>query len=633
MLLIQLLRKLGKLVRGGVAPKQIVLGGLLGVLVGMIPGVNLSLVLAIVLLMLLNAHVGIALMGLGLGKAVSLLLAPVTFRIGYAIIHSVGLEGLFRAASDTAVVALLDLHVYCLVGGLPIAILLGIVFGWVVVKLVTAVRVGIVETTARSEKMQKLAKNPIVKLFLRIVFGKQKEDIAELLKKKPSLFRKSGVILAAVVLVIILLLQFLFLEIALKAGLERGLGSANGAEVNVEKADLSLLGGKLEVRGLQVTNREKPERNIVQVEQLTADVSISDLLRKRYVIALLAVRDVQIDSERAAPGRVFPRREDKDDEEDGAEGKDGPGIDVFEKVETVKEYLRKLKDYLKERERARTEEREKQKEKMLETAQNEGYLRLGAKGLLAEHPVWLIKEAKVEKVRVNKDMPLYALSGREIASHPELNPAPMTIEVRPQDAAEPIGGVAFGFHKPDAMHTAYANLKDVAVGETVKLSDKFPLDVKDGRADISLKGSFNSDSVNMPFDVKVTQLKADTREGERVLGMDAKTANEIFANLEAIEITGAVTGSLSSPRIHVDTKKLLEEIKGSLVKAGKRELMNRAEKEIDTLKDKLGDKVGDDLRDRLKDKLPGLRKDGPADDKKGGDKDKPKARDLLKGIL
>ena len=623
MLLIKLLRKLGKLVRGGVASKQIFLGGLLGVLVGMIPGVNLSLVLALVLLMLLNAHVGIALMGVALGKAVCLLLAPVTFRIGYAIVHSVGLEGLFRGASDTPVLALLDLHVYCLVGGLPIAILLGIVFGWVVVKLVTAVRVGIVETTARSERMQKLAQNPIVKLFLRIVFGKQKEDIAELLKKKPSLFRKSGVILAAVVFAIILLLQFLFLDMALKAGLERGLASANGAEVNVEKADLSLLGGKLEVRGLQVTDRKKPERNIIQAEQITADVSVSDLLRKRYVIALLAVSDVQINAKRAAPGQVFHKRED--DEEDDPEGKDGQGIDVFEKAETVKEYLRKLKDYLKERERAKKEEREKQKEKMFETAQNEGYLRMGAKGLLAEHPVWLIKEAKVEKVRVDKDMPLYALSGREIASHPELNPEPMTIDVRPQDADEPIGGVAFGFHKPDAMHTGYVTLKDVAVGETVKLSDKSPLDVKDGRADVSLKGSFNSDSVNMPFDVKVTQLKAGTREGERVLGMDAKTANEIFANLETIDITGAVTGSLSSPRIHVDTKKLLEEIKGSLAKAGKRELMKRADKEIEKLTEKIG------LDKTLKDKLPGLLKGG--DKKDGGEKKKPKAKDLLEGLL
>ena len=38
-----------------------------------------------------------------------------------ANIHNIGLEGLFRWFGDTPVVALMDLHRYCFVGGVPLA--------------------------------------------------------------------------------------------------------------------------------------------------------------------------------------------------------------------------------------------------------------------------------------------------------------------------------------------------------------------------------------------------------------------------------------------------------------------------------------------------------------------------------
>ena len=121
MFLLKLSRKFGKMLRGGAGSKEIFLGAFFGILIGMIPGVNLSLILAILLLLLLNANIGFALLGVLLGKALCLVLAPFTFQIGFFIIHEAGLEGLFRVFSETPILALLDLQVYCLTGGLPVA--------------------------------------------------------------------------------------------------------------------------------------------------------------------------------------------------------------------------------------------------------------------------------------------------------------------------------------------------------------------------------------------------------------------------------------------------------------------------------------------------------------------------------
>ena len=153
----KLVRKMGKAIRGGVSPAQIFTGCFLGFLVGMLPGINLIVVAGLFLLFFLSVNRSLALLGIALGKALCLALAPVTFAVGYFLIHESGLEGLFRAASSAPVLALMNLHVYCVTGGLPFALVLGIVFGWLVKKPIGGVRLGIVEASKRSEKMERLA--------------------------------------------------------------------------------------------------------------------------------------------------------------------------------------------------------------------------------------------------------------------------------------------------------------------------------------------------------------------------------------------------------------------------------------------------------------------------------------------
>ena len=117
---LKLFRKFIKMVRGGAAPWQIIVSCLLGVIIGMIPGFNALVLSLLILFAIVNLSLGLMLIGVVVGKALCLAMAAMTFEIGYFMIHGMGLEGLFAAACQTPFVALMDLDVYCLVGGLPV---------------------------------------------------------------------------------------------------------------------------------------------------------------------------------------------------------------------------------------------------------------------------------------------------------------------------------------------------------------------------------------------------------------------------------------------------------------------------------------------------------------------------------
>lgn len=615
MFLLKLMRKLGKLVRGGVMSRQIFLGALLGVLIGMMPGFNLSVVLAILLLLLLNAHVGIALMGLALGKICMYLLAPVTFHIGFAFIHSIGLEGLFRFLANAPVLALLDLHVYCLIGGIPVAVALGFGFAWIMNRAVNALRKGIVEASERSPKMQKLAENKIVALFIRIVFGK-KADHEELLEQKPRLFRKAGVILAASVLVIVVLLEVILLDTIFAAGLKAGLATANGAEVNLEKADLSVAGGKVEIRGLQMTDVAKPTHNAVETEHVTADLDIKELLRKRFVITLLSASTVKFDTERAAPGEVYDPPEEKPTEEKT------PG-DYLEKAKTIRNYLRKLQKYLEKREARKKpeEEREKeQKSQLREAAKDRGYLGLSAQDLLAKHPTWVIQKVEVEGVAFPGVKEPQNLEGKNLSSHPEYVPEPMSLRMARGPEAPPTGLLEFNFHDPSLLHKVALSLSELDLGEGGGLTEDAPIAVKDGNANVDLEGRFSADEVDIPFTVDLSKLQAQGKSGKSVLGMDPETAQKVFENIDTLQLAGAIQGSLGSPRVVLDTEKTLASLKSALAEAGKQELMKRAGKQIDKATEEIKGKAGEQIKEGIGGLLGGKKEEK---EKEGEEEDKP----------
>ena len=302
---VRMIRSLGKIVRGGAGPSQIFLGCLLGVMIGMTPGFNLTLVLGIVLFLVLNANFGLMMLGLALGKVLMYAAAPLTYAIGRAIIEDIA-RGLFAWLANTPVLALMDPQRYCLVGGLVVGAVVGAGMGAALARTIVAVRRGALAAQQRSDKVAKAGRNMFMRIFLRLVFGKLKKPLAEAIENKPALVRKSGIIVIVVLVALIAAGELLLANVFFKHMLQGGLESANGAEVNVEKAGLSILGGSLDIKGLRVTDRSKPEENFVEVDSLVADISVSSLLAGGwFVVDELSGKPPRFGVKRDKPGKVF----------------------------------------------------------------------------------------------------------------------------------------------------------------------------------------------------------------------------------------------------------------------------------------------------------------------------------------
>ena len=129
---IKLIRKLGKILRGGETQRAIFLGIFLGFGIGMIPGFNRTLLIFIFAFLFLNSNGAMGAISIVLGKLICISIALVTYKLGYFLIHTAGFSGLVRYCSDTPILALLDLQIYCLIGALPIIIVVGGLAGFFV---------------------------------------------------------------------------------------------------------------------------------------------------------------------------------------------------------------------------------------------------------------------------------------------------------------------------------------------------------------------------------------------------------------------------------------------------------------------------------------------------------------------
>ncbi|MCD4825578.1 MAG: hypothetical protein K8S55_13365, partial [Phycisphaerae bacterium] len=437
---IKLIRKLGKALRGGATFRDMFLGIFLGFAIGMIPGVNLTLILLIILLLFLNTNGALASLAFLLGKALCLVLAPFTFHIGYMMIHDIGMIGLVRSAADTPVVALLDLHIYCLFGALPLIIVIGGLLAWFVPKSIIKARAAAAAVTGGSEKAQKVASSKLVRFLMRVAFGKQKETMAEMADKKSPLIRKGRVVAAMVILAAIIVVQMIYLDSLVKHSLETSLGLVNGAEVNIDNTDLSLSNGRLVIKGIMVTDAAKPTHNLAKAERFVTDVSIADLLKRRFVVDRLECEALQMDNQRETPGEVYrkPVEEKKPSAALGDMVKKhlGKSAEYYEEIKKFNERLEKLQEYLKSNDPGDQPDTAKpDKDALARKAKALGYLKLSAQDYLAKSPTWVIRELKISRITLRPGLPTFIVEGKNLSSHPSLYPEKPELTANPDDEA------------------------------------------------------------------------------------------------------------------------------------------------------------------------------------------------------
>ena len=235
----------------------------------------------------------------------------------------------------------------------------------------------------------------------------------------------------------------------------------------------------------------------------------------------------------------------------------------------------------------------------MELAKNQGYLSLSARDLLAEHPTWTIRKVVVDGIVIKEGLAPQKLECENLSSHPELEKQPMSVKLAARGADQPTLSLGFNFAEAGKMHDLVANLQNLALGNDVKLSKKASVDIQGGRVTVEADGGFSRDSLDIQFAVAVDDLKAKTQEGKSLFGLDAETSKQVFEHLKELKLSGKIEGALTSPRLKLDTKNILANLKEALIEAGKAELARRANEQLDRLRGEVSEKVDEALKDAL----------------------------------
>lgn len=126
------------------------------------------------------------------------------------------------------------------------------------------------------------------------------------------MIRKSGWLIFLVLVSIVLALVYLLAGPAIRFGMVYGLERAVGAEVNVARVSLSLAPLSLNIRDLQITDKERPTHNTISFDQANASLQVWPALLGYYVIEDLSIDGLAYGTERRSPGEVYLRPEDEE---------------------------------------------------------------------------------------------------------------------------------------------------------------------------------------------------------------------------------------------------------------------------------------------------------------------------------
>jgi len=576
------LRNLGQLLRGKTNPFQIIAGCVLGAWLGFMPGFAHAPGLVVVLslaLILINANLFLAaLIGLA-ARAASLLLMPVSFHTGRALLDG-PTEGLFRQVVNAPGFALFGFESYVATGGLVIGGLFGLVAGGLIVRGIQTFRRKMAALDQGSPRFHELTQKPLAR-YAAFVFaggGLKNPDYAALLAQ-PRIgnpIRPLGAVLVVLTLVLAAVTYQFFAAEIITAQLRSGLELVNGATVDLESAELDLKSGRMALRGVAAADPNALGTDLLRVTLIEADVSGVNLLRKRLQLDRVVVSGATSGEARRVPGL---RLASASDPTKPIQWPDAKTIEDYWKNAQVwrarlaqaKQWLDKLSGPAGPTDAAD----ETLEQRLRRLAAEQGYASVKATHLIAGAPTLLITELRAAGVTISQ-LPgeKLEITARNLSTQPAL--AEGAPELSITSASDRLGFTArfsglstAGGENILAFH--YRALPVDRVMQDLKVSGGTVL--TGGTIDLAATGRYLSagGAIDLP-------LRATLRDTTLNLGGRA-------TKVSSFTLPIGLTGSLANPRIKVDAKSL-----GDLaVKAG-----------TDALKEKAAEKLGDKAGELLK---------------------------------
>ena len=598
------IKKLLAVFRGSVSPALILISVLLGFWFGMVPHFSGFHIMLIVIILILNVNVGLFLFSGVFGKTLCYAFAPVLYNIGVWAHGSLG--GIFNLLGSVPILGLTDFNTYSVAGGFLLGPVVGLVIGGLLARSVISFRGMMLKLDEKSEKFRKWYSKTWVRILDRILIGKRAKDVKAMFTKTKYV-RKAGVVLAILVIGGTLVAAHFLKNTKVKDFAAEKMTQINGAEVDIDNVDLSLLSGSLSAGGIQVTDPQNPENNQLAVEKIAADASVYNLLLGKVYVEKLELSDIQFDQKRTSPGKLYEKEvEEKQEEFDPNEYKVEEGNyakleKYFKDIKTYKEKLQKIRKYLPSGKGEKSEEAKAEEEQ-----KPQKYLDyLIAKAQTSITPRFMAKLAILDKVQVPSE--LFGSSKIQLSNlsdAPEAAGLPVTLDMSSLETNSKVNmKVDYSKGTPELSGTFDAF--DLTKIQSMLSSDT-GLAFNGGTASGKFTGTATKDALDLTLNLNIENLDA-VGQGDGVLGLGRNVTDESLSVLKNLSTTIRIVGSSSSPQIVFDVKGLTEEFKQALVKAGKDRVLEEFDKNVGTKIDEaLGDNVPQGTKDTIKDTLKGL---------------------------
>ena len=604
-----IIRKIAKTLRGQAKPYQIISAAVLGSLIGFAPPIGqapLYIIGVILLLAILNANLFIATFTAMICKLLALALTPISFELGLMLIDG-PLQPLFKLLANGPVTAWMGFEYYITAGGTVLGTFIGVALGVGYIKLISSFRKKMAKLEADSEKYADWMSKRTVRIVMWVLFGgKAKQTYTELAdqKKIGNPVRPLGVVFAVLVVgLLIILQQFASGPIVtnlLKAQLEQ----FHGATVDIDGIELDLAAGSLTVNRLAMADPDNLDTDLIRANQLSAKLSTSDLLSKRFTIDYIIIDDAVQGAKRDKPGVLIGKRPKPPEKPE-----EGKSIeDYFDKAKVWKDRLDTFRDWMRKVQGPPKEEDAKQdpsvKDRLREWARLYGYDKVKAAHLIEGSPSVLVKDAKINKLRATwPNEETLDIHMTNFSTNPGLVKQSPRITVKSSGSTFDLDTTIAPNARPDEASKLLLTLRNQSIDETL---DGFELPssvtLKGGTWQTGINGSWSDlDGLDLPM----TLVLQDTNF---VMGGSQ-------APVEQFPVAIGIVGSLDNPGLTVDTDALLASMKdvgGQLVTSY---LKNAGTEKI---KEVIGDRLGDGLGDGLGSAVEGIL---------GGNKDKDKDKD------
>ncbi len=280
------IRKLFKALNSSGKPWQISTSIVLAMFAGFLPSNALILLDILFIALILNVNFGLFLLFSVIFSGLGYLFDPLFESIGYSVLTNEALNGFFTELYNSVVFRWSAFNYTLVTGSLVVSSVLALPMLFILNKLVAMYRQQI------GLKLNEWKLTRWMKLF--------NEDA-----KTTGLFRWWGLgVFGGLAAVIVVVLLFVFDPLA-RIALEKSLSYTLQTEVNIKNFNSNFSDLSVEIKGIEVADKERLTHNIVQLEKLRFDLGFSALLEQKAMIEHLEVDALAFNELRKTPASAY----------------------------------------------------------------------------------------------------------------------------------------------------------------------------------------------------------------------------------------------------------------------------------------------------------------------------------------